>query len=305
VAPVIQAEGLTKRFGDLVALDSLDLTVEVGEIVGYLGPNGAGKSTTIRLMLDAIRPTSGSVRVLGAPAGDVPTRRRIGYLPADVRLDPGYTGDDVFAFFGALRGVDDRGRAPELCERFGLDPTRRIKELSTGNRRKVAIVQAFMHEPELLILDEPTSGLDPLLQDEFLHLVREESGRGVTVFLSSHVLREVDQLADRIGVLRAGHLIAVTSLADLRAKSRLHLDLYIEGPVDTGVFENIPEVVSVAQTDGIVHLVVAGSVDAVVKAAAAFDVRRLVTPEADLEDLFLDLYRDAGVGPEVHGEAGP
>jgi ABC-2 type transport system ATP-binding protein len=295
VAPVIEAEGLTKRFGDLVALDSLDLTVEAGEIFGYLGPNGAGKSTTIRLMLDALRPTSGSVRVLGAPAGDVATRQRVGYLPADVHLDPGYTGDDVFDFFGALRGAKDTRRASDLCERFGLDPTRRIKELSTGNRRKVAIVQAFMHEPELLVLDEPTSGLDPLLQNEFLHLVREEARRGATVFLSSHVLREVDQLADRIGVLRAGHLIAVTSLADLRARSRLHLDLYIEGPFDTGVFERVPEVQSVSTTDGIVHLVVSGSVDGVVKAAAAFEVRRLVTPEADLEDLFLDLYRHAGV----------
>jgi ABC-2 type transport system ATP-binding protein len=295
VAHVIEAEGLTKRFGSLVALDSLYLTVERGEILGYIGPNGAGKSTTIRLMLDALRPTAGSVRVLDAPAGDVETRRRIGYLPADVALNAGYTGNDVFEFFGALRGVKDGGRAHELCERFGLDPSRRIKELSTGNRRKVAIVQAFMHEPELLVLDEPTSGLDPLLQDEFLHLVREEAGRGATVFLSSHVLREVDQLADRVGVLRAGRLVAVSSLADLRATSRLHLDLYIEGPYDASVFERIPEVVSVSTDDGIVHLVVSGSVDGVVKAAAAFDVRRLVTPEADLEDLFLDLYHQAGI----------
>src|SRR5258705_5570056 len=226
----IEAVGLTKRFGELVALDGLDLIVEEGEVLGYLGPNGAGKTTTIRLLLDFLRPTSGAVRVLGRPSTDVELRRRIGYLPADVALDRGYTGNDLFEFFGDLRGVADLSRAHELCERFALDPTRKIGELSTGNRRKVAIVQAFMHRPDLLVLDEPTSGLDPLLQDQFHRLVREEIARGATVFLSSHVLPEVEQLAQRVAILRAGKLVTVTSLDELRSRARQRIELHLDRP---------------------------------------------------------------------------
>ncbi|MBW8825980.1 MAG: ABC transporter ATP-binding protein [Acidobacteria bacterium] len=287
----IVAEALTKRFGDVVALDSLDLTIESGEVFGYLGPNGAGKTTTIRLLLDFLRPTSGSVRVLGRPPTDVSVRHKIGYLPAEVRLDPSYTGEDVFRFFAALRGVVDRTRQTSLCDRFGLDPTRRIGELSTGNRRKVAIVQAFLHGPDLLVLDEPTSGLDPLLQEEFHRLVREESARGATVFLSSHMLPEVEQLAQRVGVLRAGCLATVTDLDELRSRARQRIDLHIDGPADAAVFEGVTGVVEARADQRVVHLVVEGSVDGVVKAASRVRVHRWVTHDVDLEEMFLELYR--------------
>ncbi|MGD9798614.1 MAG: ABC transporter ATP-binding protein [Acidimicrobiia bacterium] len=297
--PVIRTTGLTKRFGAVTALDDVDLEVGAGEVFGYLGPNGAGKSTTIRLMLDLLRPTAGTCEVLGGSGADPEIRRRIGYLPAELHLEPAYTAADLVAFFGALRGVAGGGRAPELYERFGVDPSRRLGELSTGNRRKVAIVQAFLHRPELLILDEPTSGLDPLLQEEFHQLVREERDRGATVFLSSHVLPEVEELADRIAVLRAGRLIDVTSLDELRSRARQLLDVHVQGPVPPDLFAGVPGVVRRSVEGSVVRLEIEGSMDAVVKAAAAVDVRRVVSHETDLEELFRSLYSDerpAGAG---------
>jgi ABC-2 type transport system ATP-binding protein len=297
--PVVRAEGLTKRFGDLVALDHVDLEVEAGEVLGYLGPNGAGKSTTIRLLLDVIRPSAGRSSVLGGSGADPAVRRRIGYLPAELHLPADYTAADLVGWFGALRGPGGRERADELYGRFEVDPGRRLGDLSTGNRRKVAIVQAFMHRPDLLILDEPTSGLDPLLQDQFHQLVREERDRGATVFLSSHVLPEVEALADRVGVLRAGRLVEVTSLDDLRARSVQRLDLHLEGPAPDDLFRGVPGVVGRAVEGDVVHLTVEGSMDAVVKAAATVAVARIVSHETDLEDLFRSLYRDeSGTGDE-------
>jgi ABC-2 type transport system ATP-binding protein len=190
--PVITAVGLAKRFGTVEALRELDLEVERGEVFGYLGPNGAGKTTTIRLLLDFIRPTSGRVEVLGGTGAGSVT------CPAELPIDPRWTAQDLIGFYGRLRGGVDAGWVTELLGRFDLDPTRRVGELSTGNRRKIGIVQAVIHRPDLLILDEPSSGLDPLLQYEFQRLVRELAGAGTTVFLSSHVLPEVEALAGRV-----------------------------------------------------------------------------------------------------------
>lgn len=285
------AKGLTKRFGPVVALAGLDCAVGPGEVFGYLGPNGAGKTTTIRLALGALRPTSGVVRVLGASPRDPVARRRIGYLPADLHVDPRYTANDVLECFGALRGGLDRAWVDELLERFELDPTRPFRELSSGNRRKVGVVQAFAHRPELVILDEPTSGLDPLLQHEFRRLVREAASDGAAVFLSSHVLDEVEALADRVGILRSGRLVDVSTVAVLRNRARQRIELHLGGPAPVGVFEGVPGVCSVRMDGDVVGLEVEGSVDAVVKAAAALDVRRIVTVEADLEDVFLAYYR--------------
>lgn len=289
-APPIATRGLTKRFGRLTAVDSLDLAVERGEVFGFLGPNGAGKTTTIRLLLGFLNPTAGSAEVLGGTGADPAIRRRIGYLPADLAIDPRYTARDVIEFFGALRGGYDRQFTTGLLERFALDPTRPVGELSTGSRRKVGIVQAFIHRPELLILDEPTSGLDPLLQQEFHRLIREEVARGATVFLSSHVLPEVEALASRVGILRKGRLVTVASIDDLRRKARQRIDIFTAGPVPRGLFEAVPGVQSVAYHDGGVQLVVEGSVDAVIKAAATLTVERIHTPGQDLEDLFLEYY---------------
>jgi ABC-2 type transport system ATP-binding protein len=288
---VIEAQQLTKQFGRLTAVDSLDLEVRQGEIFGYLGPNGAGKTTTIRLCLDFLRPTAGELRVLGGSGRDPAVRRRIGYLPGDLRLDPRYTATDVLRFYGALRGGLDETLVAELLERFELDPTRPVNELSSGNRRKIGIIQAFAHRPELLILDEPTSGLDPLLQHVFQAVLRRAVADGATVFLSSHVLPEVEALADRVGILREGRLVAVAGIDELQAQARQRIDFHVAPPADPAVFAGIPEVVSAEAVDGVIRVVVEGSVERVVRAAAALEVHRLVTHDTDLEDVFLRYYQ--------------
>ena len=288
----IETRQLTKYFGALAAVDGLDFEVRRGEIFGYLGPNGSGKTTTIRLCMDFLRPSAGSVAVLGGTGRDPAIRRRVGYLPGDLRIDPRYSAADVIDFYGALRGGVDKALVAELLERFDLDPTRPAGELSTGNRRKIGIVQAFAHRPELLILDEPTSGLDPLLQHEFAQLVRRTVDTGTTVFLSSHILPEVELLADRVGILRRGRLVAVAGIDELRAQARQRLDFHVAPAADPGIFAGIPEVVSVQATDGVISVVVEGSVDRVIKAAAGLEVLRVVTHETDLEDVFLGYYQE-------------
>ena len=287
----IVTRDLTKQFGRLSAVEGLTLDVRRGEVFGFLGPNGAGKTTTIRLLLDFLRPTRGSLVVLGGTCADPGVRRRLGYLPAELHLDPRYTGDDVLAFFGALRGEVDRNRLTALVERFELDTTRPIGDLSTGNRRKIGIVQAFMHSPDVLILDEPTGGLDPLLQHEFLLLVREVVAAGATVFLSSHVLHEVEQVADRVGILREGRLVELVDVDELRRLARQRIELTVSEDVDPSLFANVPGVVDVTVHAGLVRLVVEGSVDAVLKVAAGLTVDRIVSEQVALEEVFLDYYR--------------
>ena len=208
---VIETNGLTKRYGKRRGLDGLDLEVREGEVFGFLGPNGAGKTTTIRLLLDLIRPTSGTARVLGLDprAGGKALRRRLGYLAGDFVVEANQSARELLTFLGNLRGGVAPERMDRLADRLDLDPHTRIRSLSKGNRQKVGLIQAFMHEPELLILDEPSSGLDPLVQQTFLELVREAKGNGQTVFMSSHVLSEVEQSADRVGIVRDGRLVAV------------------------------------------------------------------------------------------------
>ena len=288
----IRTSGLTKHFGAVRAVEDLDLDVRPGEVFGFLGPNGAGKTTTIRLLLDFLRPTRGDTTVLGGRGADPEIRRRIGYLPADLRVDPRYRGEDLISFLGTLRGGTDASFLRSLLDRFQVDPKRPVGELSTGNRRKLGIVQAFMHRPELVVLDEPTSGLDPILQHEFLELVREEVARGATVFLSSHVLPEVERVADRVAILRRGRLVTVAGVEELRARARQRIDLFVAGAADLTVFHGVAGVVDVEARHGSVHLVVEGSVDAVLKAAARLSVQRIVTHETDLEEVFLEYYRD-------------
>jgi ABC-2 type transport system ATP-binding protein len=286
----VRTEGLTKRFGALKAVDDVNLVIEQGEVFGYLGPNGAGKTTTVRLLLDFLRPTSGRAVVLGGSGADPEIRRRVGYLPGDLRLEPDYTGAEVIELFGKLRGGVDRPWVDSLVERFALDPSRLVGELSTGNRRKVGVVQAFMHRPELLLLDEPTSGLDPLLQHQFNALVREVVADGATVLLSSHVLPEVETLATRVGILRRGRLVAVAGVEELRQAARQRIDLHVVGEPDAERFRGVPGVVEASASPGVVHLLVEGSVDGVIKAAAGMEVVRIVSHETDLEDVFLRYY---------------
>ncbi|QZS54572.1 ABC transporter ATP-binding protein [Rhodococcus opacus] len=292
VDSVIEMHGLSKRFGGLIAVDALDLDVHRGEVFGYLGPNGSGKSTTIRMLFDFIRPSTGTYTVLGGSGAAPAHRRRRGDLPGELRFDPRYTTADLIAFYGRLRGGVDTTYVDELLERFDLDPVRPIGQLSTGNRRKTAIVQAFMHRPELLILDEPTAGLDPLLQHEFHQLIGDVKRDGTTVFLSSHVLPEVEALADRVGILRKGRLVTVAAIDQLQRQARQHIDLYVAREASAEPFESLPGVLSATSSGTVIRLVIEGNVDAVLKQAATLPVRRIVTHETDLEDAFLSLYRD-------------
>ncbi len=288
---VVLTRDLTKHLGSVRALEGLHLEVHRGEVFGFLGPNGAGKTTTIRLLLGFLRPTRGSATVLGGSGADPEVRRRIGYLPAELHLDPRYRANELFVFLASLRGGLDQAFLRALVDRFDLDPTRPVGELSTGNRRKVGIVQAFAHRPDLLILDEPSSGLDPLLQHEFLLLLREAVAEGATVLLSSHVLPEVERVADRVAILRQGALVTVTDVAELRRRTRRRIDLLLAGEADTEVFAGVPGVVERRSNGNLVQLVVEGSMDAVVKAAARLPVERITTSGGDLEEVFLEHYR--------------
>ncbi|MGE3073981.1 MAG: ABC transporter ATP-binding protein [Dehalococcoidia bacterium] len=286
----IATTGLTKEFGELRAVDNLNLEVERGEVFGFLGPNGAGKTTTIRMLLDFIRPTAGTCQVLGGSGADPAIRRKLGYLPAELHLNRRYSGGTTMHYLGSLRGGFDEPFARDLAERFHLDLSRPFGELSTGNRRKIGIIQAFMHHPDLLILDEPTSGLDPLLQDEFQALVREAAQKGATVFLCSHVLPEVEALADRVAIIRAGQLATVAHIDELRTRARHRMVMVVGGPFDPADFKRLPGVVSAEANGQKLEVVVEGSVDAVVKEAAKLTVTRLDTPGDDLAEIFRAFY---------------
>jgi ABC-2 type transport system ATP-binding protein len=290
---VIQTEQLAKYYGKRRGLEGLDLEVRPGEIYGFLGPNGAGKTTTIRLLLDLLRPTSGRATVLGVEprAGGAGLRRRLGYLPGDFVVDGGQTGRELLTHLGHLRGGVPRERIDALADRFGLDLRARIRSLSKGNRQKVGLVQAFMHEPELLILDEPTSGLDPILQQTFLDLVAETKAAGQTVFMSSHVLSEVQRSADRVGIIRDGRMVDVESVEGLRRRAVRHVGIHFDEPVAPDAFVGLAGVSEVTVDGRVLRCRLAGRADPLVKMAARYPVESLVVEEPDLEELFLTYYR--------------
>jgi ABC-2 type transport system ATP-binding protein len=292
--PAIRTEGLSKDFGSGRGLFDLDLAIDHGEIFGFLGPNGAGKSTTMRLLLDLIAPTAGRATILGldSRAESLEIRRRVGYLPGDFALYPKLTGEEVLGYFARLRGGVDPAVRDRLVERLDADLDRPVHELSTGNRQKLGLVQAFMHEPELLVLDEPIAGLDPLVQQSFHALLAEEAAKGRTVFLSSHTLSEVERVADRVAILRAGRLVVVDSVDDLRAIAVRRLEIeFGAAPPDPDDLRSVPGVVEVRSEGS--HLIVAfeGSADAVVKAVARHEVRTIRSRDDDLEEIFLRYYR--------------
>jgi ABC-2 type transport system ATP-binding protein len=291
---VIAAVGLSKDYGSGHGLFDLDLEVEAGDVFGFLGPNGAGKSTTMRLLLGLIEPTAGSARVLGldCAAGSLDIRRRVGFLPGDFALYPKLTGRAVLDYLAQLRGgVDSRVR-DSLVERFDADLERPIRQLSTGNRQKIGLIQAFMHEPELLILDEPIAGLDPLVQQSFHALLGEVSAQGRTVFLSSHTLSEVERVTHRLAILRRGRLVVVDSLENLRRVAMQRLEIEFEEPIDPAAFRALRGVKAVESSGRTLTIGFEGSADAVVKAAAAHNVRSIRPREDDLEDIFLRFYRE-------------
>jgi ABC-2 type transport system ATP-binding protein len=289
----IHTESLVKTYGRSGrGLAGLDLDVRAGEVYGYLGPNGAGKSTTIRILLDLIRPTGGTVRVLGLdPRADgVALRRRTGYLAGDFVVDGRQTGRELLTYLGNLRGGVAAASVTALAERLDLDLDRRIRSLSKGNRQKVGIVQAFMHEPELLILDEPTSGLDPFLQQEFVRLVTEAKARGATVFMSSHVMSEVQQTADRVGIIRDGRLVTVEGVEDLRERAIRSVEIVFDRPVDAASFAFLDGLSDVRVDGAVLRCRLAGRADDLVKAAARHTVVSLLVEEPDLEEIFFSYY---------------
>jgi ABC-2 type transport system ATP-binding protein len=296
----IETSALSKTYrGGVRALVGLDLRVEQGEVFGFLGPNGAGKSTTIRLLLDLIRPTSGSSSLLGrdSRADGVEVRRRVGYLPGDLRLYDRLTGREQLDSLARLRGMRDDAVRDELVERFDVPLDRPIRELSKGNRQKLGVVQAFMHRPALVILDEPTAGLDPLLQEEFRLLLRETAVEGRTAFLSSHLLDEVQHSADRVAIIRAGKLVDVDAVASLRERALRHVQLTFAAPVDPAAFAALDGVRVQGVEGSVVRLAApASAMDGIVKTAAGHDVVDLVSSPAELEEIFLDMYRDDGDG---------
>jgi ABC-2 type transport system ATP-binding protein len=291
--PAIATNGLSKDYGSGHGLFGLDLEVHEGEVFGFLGPNGAGKSTTLRLLLDLIKPTAGSARVLGLDATkeSLAIRRRVGFLPGDLAMYPRLTGQVVLDFLSQLRGGVDQRVRDSLVDRFGADLDRPIRQLSTGNRQKLGLVQAFMHEPELLILDEPIAGLDPLVQQSFHALLAEVSAQGRTVLLSSHTLSEVERVTHRLAILREGRLVVVDSLENLRKVAVQRLEIEFAAPIDTRELRALPGVVDVTASGTTVTVSFEGSADAVVKTAAGHEVRAIRPREDDLEDIFLRYYR--------------
>jgi ABC-2 type transport system ATP-binding protein len=295
---VIQTEQLTKSYGEHRGIVDVDLEVPEGQVFGFLGPNGAGKTTTIRTVLDLIRPTRGRALVFGieSSADPVAIHRRVGYIPGEFTLYDRLTAGQTIDYFANLRGGVDRAYQQSLIERLEIDPKRRYKELSKGNKQKIGLVIALQHRPELLILDEPTSGLDPLVQQSFFELVREARSEGRTVFLSSHILSEVERTADRVAIIREGRLVKVDSVEGLRDLAHHQVELRFAGAVPIAAFAQLPGVSDLAAEGHVLRLRVSGPITPVVRAAAQYELLDFVSREPTLEETFLAQY---GHDPEL------
>jgi len=290
----IKTEALTKHYGEVKALVDLDLEVKMGEVFGFLGPNGAGKTTMIRCILDLIHPTSGRASIVGLDShrDSVEIRNHIGYLPSDLSMYPNLTGKDTLTYYANLRGGVDWDYVDELASRLAADLSPKVGDLSSGNRQKVGLIQAFMSKPNVVIMDEPSTGLDPLVQREFQAMVREVAAEGRCIFLSSHTLSEVQRVADRVGIIRNGHLAAVESVDELRSKGIRRVEIQFTTPVDASIFEGVPGVRDVEVADHHAVMSFDGHMDALLKAATStYQLVDVNTQEADLEEVFLEYYR--------------
>ena len=287
---VILAEKLTKYYGKNRGVVDLDLAVEEGEVYGFIGPNGAGKSTTIKLLLDFIRPTSGRCRIFGQDcvAASAHIKRSLGYIPAEVHYYDGMKVAELLEYSARFYPGDHKTHAKKLCETLDLDTSRRISELSTGNRKKVAIVQAMLHRPKLLIMDEPTSGLDPLIQHEFYALIREAKEGGATVFFSSHVLSEVQRVCDRIGIIRDGRLVRTQSLEELTATQYKRVRAAMSGNF------SLPGAEDIRRHGGMVEFLYRGPADALLAALAARHVDSILIEDPPLEEVFMAYFQEGG-----------
>ncbi|QLK26796.1 ABC transporter ATP-binding protein [Natrinema zhouii] len=287
---VIEVTDLTKDYGSVLGADSLSFTVEEGEVFGFLGPNGAGKTTTIRTLLGLLSPTSGTATVLGADVRDeaalLEAKRRIGYLPAHLGFDEDVTGKRVLDYHASVKGD---GRRDELLEIFTPPVERPIREYSTGNERMLGIVQAFMHDPDLVIMDEPTSGLDPLKQEAFNEFIREERERGTTVFFSSHVLSEVRRICDRVGILREGRLVGLEDVETLLDQGGKRVRVQTADGTSTGL-ATLDGVINVSTFADGVQFIYTGDYNMLLRELASHDVREVEISEPPLEDVFMHYY---------------
>ncbi len=312
MASVIETRNLSKiyrtRKGATLALDRLDLTVNAGEIFGFLGPNGAGKTTTIRLLLDLIRPTTGSATIYGKSvnAESVALRQRVGYLPGELNLWKNLTGQQVVRYLGSLRGMADLSYAQALAERLQLDLTKRVRDYSSGNRRKLGLVSALMHRPDLLILDEPTNGLDPLMQQTFHQMMREARAEGRTVFLSSHVLSEVQAICDRVGILRGGQLKAVETVEHMTHVDFRWVNIRLREPAAAlrARVASVPGVSSVEAENHSLKLRLGGDFDPLLRALGDAYIVDLRVESPTLEEIFLAFYGNSGAASQPAARAG-
>jgi ABC-2 type transport system ATP-binding protein len=299
VTPAIRTEGLGKRYGKVDALADLCLQIAPGEVVGYLGPNGAGKTTTIRLLLGLARPTAGRAEIFGfdCQRQTVEAHRRLAYVPGEASLWPSLTGAETLHLLGRVQGRVDTAYRDELIGRFDLDPSKKVRAYSKGNKQKILLIAALMARPDLLVLDEPTSGLDPLMEQAFRHSVHEARKAGQTVFLSSHILSEVEALCDRVGILREGRLVEMGTLEEMRHLSTLTVEATFGGvPPDLAGVAGVKRAV----VDGHrVHLEVQGPIEPVIDALAGTGVRELLSREPSLEELFLAHYGPGGAAPAL------
>ena len=297
--PVIQTDKLTKSYGPHRGIVDVDLTVNEGEVFGFLGPNGAGKTTTIRVLLDLIRPTSGKATVFGieTTTDAVAIHRRIGYLPGEWNLYDRLTGAETIRYFANLRGGVDASYTTRLVERLDLDPTRRFREYSRGNKQKVGLVVALQHKPELLILDEPTAGLDPLVQQSFNELLFEAKAEGRTVFLSSHIISEVERTCDRVAIIREGRLVRVDTVEGVRALAAHEVELRFAASVAPAAFQALDGVSNVVEEGRTLRMLVTGPIAPVVRLAGQHELVDFVSREPSLEEVFLSEYASQRGGP--------
>ena len=290
--PVIRTEQLTKTYGPHRGIIDVDLTIEPGEAFGFLGPNGAGKTTTIRTLLDHIRPTSGRAFVFGieTTVDPVEIHRRVGYLPGEVTLYDKLTGGQTIEYFANLRGGVDAAYQKDLIERLDVDPTRKFREYSKGNKQKIGLIVALQHRPDLLVLDEPTSGLDPLVQQTFYGVIRETKAEGRTIFLSSHILSEVEKTCDRVAIIREGRLVKVDRVEALRDLAHHQVELRFAGAVPAAAFAGLEGVSDLSTEDHTLRMRVAGSIAPLVREASKYELVDFVSREPSLEETFLAQY---------------
>ena len=289
---IIQTDKLTKTYGSHRGIADVDLEVAEGEAFGFLGPNGAGKTTTIRTLLDHIRPTSGRAVVFGieTTVDPVAIHRRVGYLPGEFTLYDKLTGGQTIEYFANLRGTVDPAYQADLIARLDIDPTRKFREYSKGNKQKIGLVVALQHRPDLLMLDEPTSGLDPLVQQTFYEIIREAKAEGRTIFLSSHILSEVEKTCDRVAIIRDGRLIKVDRVEALRDLAHHQVELRFAGEVPMGAFAALPGVSDVSTEGNVLRLRVSGPITPVVREASQYELLDFVSREPSLEETFLAMY---------------